>query len=220
MQFKKLNISSYVINFLSIFGQREFKGWGRKKTGRFALWCHQVFGGKLTLFEDGFIRSLGLGVDGSPSFSTVEDDVGIYYDATTPSQLENILSSYDFTADEQLMDDAQRAMNLIVEHNISKYNNSKEVDSRFRINERLDSRVKPKDEELRILVIAQTAGDASLQYGMLDDYTTDDMIDAAIEENPHAKIYLKVHHHRRKCKPPFTLKTFFKSLYQNFRHGF
>ena len=91
------------------------------------------------------------------------------------------------------MDDAHRAISLIVEHNVSKYNNSKEVDSRFRINERLDSRVKPKDEELRILVIAQTAGDASLQYGMLDDYTTDDMIDAAIEENPHAKIYLKVH---------------------------
>ena len=48
-------------------------------------------------------------------------------------------------------------------------------------------------EKLNVLVIAQTAGDASLKYGMLDDYSTDEMINAAIEENPHAKIYLKVH---------------------------
>lgn len=198
MQFKKLNILSYIINFLSIFRQREFKGWGRKKTGRFALWCHKVFGGKLTLFEDGFIRSIGLGVDGSPSFSTVEDDVGIYYDATTPSQLEKILNSYDFAADEKLMDDARRAIGLIVEHNISKYNNaSSEIPNQVGhpkgISFRANDGVGVGNDELRVLVIAQTAGDASLKYGMLDDYTTNNMIDAAIEENPHAKIYLKVH---------------------------
>jgi len=187
MQFKKLNISSYIINLLSIFRQRTFKGWGRKKTGLFALWCHEKFGGKLTLFEDGFIRSVGLGVDGSPSFSFVEDDVGIYYDATAPSKLENILNSYDFFADEKLMDDARRAMKLIVEHNVSKYNNYVQVESAFSA-----KYIITKDAP-RVLVIAQTAGDASLKYGMLDEYTTDNMIDAALEENPHAKIYLKVH---------------------------
>ena len=83
------------------------------------------------------------------------------------------------------MDDAHRAISLIVEHNVSKYNNAS---------------IKIRDQVLceehngtRVLVIAQTAGDASLKYGMLDDYTTGNMIDAAIEENPHAKIYLKVH---------------------------
>jgi len=187
MQFKKLNISSYIINLLSIFRQRTFKGWGRKKTGLFARVCHEKFGGKLTLFEDGFIRSVGLGVDGSPSFSFVEDDVGIYYDATAPSKLENILNSYDFFADEKLMDDARRAMKLIVEHNVSKYNNYVQVESAFSA-----KYIITKDAP-RVLVIAQTAGDASLKYGMLDEYTTDNMIDAALEENPHAKIYLKVH---------------------------
>ncbi|MBD3843716.1 MAG: capsule polysaccharide transporter, partial [Campylobacterales bacterium] len=75
----------YLNNLIQMFSSKNFKGWGRKKTGRFATWCHERFGGTLTLEEDGFIRSLSLGVDGSPSFSLVEDDIGIYYDATAPS---------------------------------------------------------------------------------------------------------------------------------------
>ena len=185
MNLKKFNISSYLYNFLQIFYEKSFKGWGRKKTGLFALWCHKKFGGNLRLLEEGFIRSLGLGVDGSPSFSLVEDDVGIYYDATAPSKLENILNSYDFVADEKLMDDARKAISLIVEHNVSKYNNASSKIP--------DQLLRDEHDVARVLVIAQTAGDASLKYGMLDDYTTGNMIDAAIEENPHAKIYLKVH---------------------------
>jgi len=100
----------YVENLYQIIGSQNFKGWGRKKTGRFAQWCQQKFGGSLTLYEDGFIRSIGLGVEGAPSFSLVEDDVGIYYDATVPSKLENILNTYDFKADEPLMRTAKEAI--------------------------------------------------------------------------------------------------------------
>jgi len=182
MYLKKLNVSSYLRNVVSIFYKRNFKGWGRKKTGRFASWCYEKFGGKLTLFEDGFIRSLALGVDGSPSFSVVEDDVGIYYDATTPSRLENVLNSYDFKSDAELTQDAKKAISLITQNNISKYNDSKDLPSDFF-----------QAQEERVLVIAQTAGDASLKYGMLENFTTDDMIDAAITENPNAKVYLKIH---------------------------
>ena len=96
-------------------------GWGRKKTGKFALWCHKNFGGSLTLKEDGFIRSIGSGIENSPSFSIVEDDIGIYYDATTPSKLENILNTYDFTSDKKLMKNAKEAISLIKKHHISTY---------------------------------------------------------------------------------------------------
>ena len=180
--FKRPDLSSYLYNLKQIVSDRDFKGWGRKRTGRFAALCHRVFGGRLTLLEDGFIRSLDLGVNGSPSFSRVEDDTGIYYDATKPSRLEKILNSYDFVSDEKLMTDARRAMELIVEHHISKYNNSVDVRDDY-----FDS------EEKRVLVVAQTAGDASLKYGMLDEYTTDDLIDAALNENPDAKVYVKIH---------------------------
>ena len=172
----------YVGNFYQIVTNKHFKGWGRKRTGRFAEWCHKRFGGRLTLLEDGFIRSFDLGINGSPSFSIVEDDIGIYYDATAPSRLENILNSYDFAADTSLMADAARAKELLIKHRISKYNNAPDVpDDYF------------KDEGKRVLVVAQTAGDASLKYGMLKNYTTDDMIEAAIEENRGAKVYIKIH---------------------------
>ena len=182
MYLKKINISSYLNNFISIFYKQEFKGWGRKKTGRFAQWCYKTFSGTLSLQEDGFIRSLALGVDGSPSFSIVEDNIGIYYDATSASSLENILNNYNFELDVILIKDAKKAIALIVENHISKYNNAINLPSDFF-----------KDDKPKVLVIAQTAGDASLKYGMLENYTTDDMINAAISENPNAQVYLKVH---------------------------
>ena len=160
-----------------------FYGWGRKKSGLNAVKLAQKYNISFVLLEDGFIRSLDLGVNGSPSFSIVEDDIGIYYDATAPSRLENLLNTYDFTSDAQLMQDAKRAIELIVKYNISKYNNSQNVQKEYFQN----------DAEKKVLVIAQTAGDASLKYGMLDDYTTDDIIKSAIDENPDAKVYIKIH---------------------------
>lgn len=172
----------YVKNIVAIFGNRCFEGWGRKQSGRFAAWCHYRFGGKISLYEDGFIRSLGLGVTRSPAFGVIEDDVGIYYDATTPSKLENILNTYDFGADSVLMEQAREAIALICERRISKYNNGLDVPEGY-----LD------DERSRVLIIAQTAGDESLAYGMADQFSTDEMIDAAIAENPDSEVYLKIH---------------------------
>jgi capsular polysaccharide export protein len=170
----------YLKNLKNIFFKKYFVGWGRKRTGRFALWCHQTFGGTLELQEDGFIRSLGLGVDNYPSFSIVKDDVGIYYDATTPSKLENILNGYEFTQDE--LSEAQRAIDFIVKNHLSKYNNAPLLKEDYFA----------KDEK-RVLVVDQTVGDASLKYGMLQPFTTDDMIQSALEENPDAKVYIKIH---------------------------
>jgi capsular polysaccharide export protein len=135
------------------------------------------------LLEDGFIRSLGLGVDGSASFSLVEDDVGIYYDATTPSKLENILNTYDFASDDTLMATAKEAMKLIEKHNISKYNNAPDMAEDFFGNDR--------DE--KVLVVAQTYGDASLEYGLGNLFSTQEMIDDAIAQNPNASVYIKMH---------------------------
>jgi len=173
----------YLNNIVNLVTKHHFKGWGRKKTGRFALWCHKFFGGELTLLEDGFIRSIGLGVDGSPSFSLVEDDIGIYYDATVPSKLENILNTYDFQTDTTLMEDTQKAMTMIVEYNISKYNHAPNVGSDFF----------EHDDKPKVLIVAQTSGDASLEYGRGNVFTTKDMIADAIKDNPHASVYLKIH---------------------------
>ncbi len=160
-----------------------FYGWGRRKSGLRAIELSKKFNSKFVLLEDGFIRSLGLGVNASPSFSIVEDNIGIYYDATEPSKLENILNNYDFTSNQELIETSKKAIKYIIKHNISKYNNSKIIKSDFFKNE----------NEKRILVISQTEGDASLKYGMIDNFTTDEIVDTAIMENPNATVYLKVH---------------------------
>ena len=133
-----------------------FFGWGRKKSGQKAIVLAKKHHTGFRLLEDGFIRSLDLGIKDSDSFSVIEDDVGIYYDATVPSKLENILNAYDFDADKELMQEASEAMALIRKHHVSKYNNAAEIDDNFFKN----------DTKSKVLIVAQTHGDASLEYGM------------------------------------------------------
>ena len=178
-----LNINYYNLLLRLLNKKGTFYGWGRKKSGLYAVKLAKKYDTSFVLLEDGFIRSIGLGVDGSPSFSIVEDDVGIYYDATAPSKLENILNSYDFAGNVKLMEDAKRGIELIKKYSISKYNDAPLEIPDFVVNE----------SRKKVLIIAQTAGDTSLKYGMLDNYTTQDMITAALEENPDATLYLKIH---------------------------
>ncbi|EGO0809628.1 capsular polysaccharide biosynthesis protein [Campylobacter lari] len=170
----------YINNFIQIFYKKNFTGWGRKRTGRWASFLYKKFNGSLILLEDGFLRSLNLGVEKSPSFSIVKDDIGIYYDATTPSKLENILNSYEFSAEE--LEQAKKAIELIKKEKLSKYNNNLCV---------------PKElfgsNEERVLIITQVTNDASLKFGLAENFSTQDIINEAIKENPNAKIYIKIH---------------------------
>lgn len=172
----------YFYNLKQIFTQRHFKGWGRKKVGKFAQICHRLFGGDLTLLEDGFIRSLGLGIEGSPAFSRVKDKQGIYYDATTPSDLETLLNTYDFKTNLNLLNQAQEAIDFIVRYEISKYNHSPKVPQDFFTTKA------PK-----VLIIAQTFGDSSLKFGFGEKFSTSEILQTALRENPNCEIYLKIH---------------------------
>ena len=175
----------YTSNIIAIFTTKQYRGWGRKQRGKFGLWCQKNFGGTLTLLEDGFIRSVGLGVEGSPSFSVVKDNVGIYYDATCPSQLENILNTYDFFKDTALMNLAYEAIDLIKKHEISKYNNATQISD-----ELLE---KLQKNSVNVLIVAQTATDASLMYGLAGTIDTKQIIEDAMIENPAASVYIKIH---------------------------
>ncbi|KQH13087.1 capsular polysaccharide biosynthesis protein [Campylobacter coli] len=166
--------------YKNIMQEDVFVGWGRKKSGLKALELAKKYNVKFLLLEDGFLRSLNLGVENSPSFSIVKDDVGIYYDATVSSKLENILNIYEFSSEE--LEQAKKAIELIKKEKLSKYNNNlcipKEL---FGVNEE------------RVLIITQVANDASLKFGLADGFSTQDIINDAIKENPNAKIYIKIH---------------------------
>jgi capsular polysaccharide export protein len=175
-------LNFYLKNIIAIAYKKNFQGWGKKKTGKFASYCHNKLGGTLVLKEDGFIRSIELGINNAPSLSIIEDNTGIYYDATTTNQLESLLLNYNFKTNQTLMNTTKKAISLIKTHNISKYNNSKNINmNRF------------QSQKKKILIIAQTFGDCSLEYGLTQAYTTKDIINAAINENPDSEIYLKIH---------------------------
>jgi len=75
--YKKYHPLIYIPPFLKNLAKLDknaiFLGWGYKKSGIEAMQMP-----KYLLLEDGFIRSVGLGVNGFPAFSIVEDESGIH----------------------------------------------------------------------------------------------------------------------------------------------
>lgn len=154
-------------------------GWGlRPSAGKARAYAEQHYLPYIAL-EDGFLRSLGLGVMGYPPFSVVYDDVGIYYDTTRSSRLEQLILSSHFSATD--LQQAEQAVRLIVRHQLSKYNHNLDYVSN-----------EPKTSEI-VLVIDQTFGDMAVKYGRANESDFQQMLDAAIGENPDAQIWVKTH---------------------------
>ena len=171
-------VVKYYNPFLKLMNKKgTFYGWGRKKSGLKAIQLAKKHHTSFVLLEDGFIRSIGLGDD--KSFSIVEDDIGIYYDANTKSKLEKILKKNDLT---KYVETVKKAINLIKTKKISKYNNGK-----------LELPKYLKTSKKKILIIAQTKGDLSLKYGYANLFDDKYIIQKALEDNPDSEIYLKVH---------------------------
>ncbi|MCG8472306.1 MAG: hypothetical protein MI742_10655 [Desulfobacterales bacterium] len=158
-------------------------GWGTKPNTKKV----RVYAAKHNLpyisAEDGFLRSVGLGVSGSPLFSIVFDSRGIYYDATRSSDLEEMLESSDFQEDGALMETTRKAIREIREHHISKYNAAPDIEP---------GAISVSGRK-RVLVVAQTLGDQSIRTGLAGGVSTDEILHAARNENPGAEICLKIH---------------------------
>lgn len=133
--------------------------------------------------EDGFIRSVGLGASHTLPFSLTIDESTPYFDSTKPSDMETMLSTYDFSSESELLLRARKIINKIVETGISKYNNT----------DFLDKNIYGVKKEKRILVIGQVEDDASIKYGSLKKYTNNDLVHIARMENPEAEIFYKPH---------------------------
>ncbi|MDO6804648.1 hypothetical protein Q4595_19520, partial [Wenyingzhuangia sp. 1_MG-2023] len=76
--------------------------------------------GRVVRIEDGFLRSSGLGADLIRPLSWVLDDVGMYYDASRPSRLEQMLAQDEWSAADCAQ--ARQLRKTIVANRISKYN--------------------------------------------------------------------------------------------------
>jgi len=155
-------------------------GWGSKPTAerarRFAARNRLPY----VALEDGFLRSFDIGARGAPPLSIVVDDLGIYYDASRPSRLEQLLNDGGPELSSALSD-AERAIALVREHRLSKYNFAPDCPP-FK-----------DDGRSRVLVVDQTRNDMSVVLGMADEKSFERMLESARAENPGARIYVKLH---------------------------
>ncbi len=159
-------------------------GWGHKPTADKARRYAAEHGLPYIAVEDGFLRSLRLGCVGAEPLSLVVDHTGIYYDATCPSDLENLLNAEDWETSE-LMVSAEKALSLIIRYGLSKYNHAPDAVPGL-LGE-------AKSDSPRVLVIDQTVGDASVSLGLADSSSFAAMLADAKDRFPRARLFVKTH---------------------------
>ena len=156
-------------------------GWGLRPTSfrarKYAIKNNLPF----VALEDGFLRSFATGAT-HPPLSVVLDEKGVYYNANHPSDLEALLNEPGGGDCDE--DAIQRARGAIRQHQLSKYNHAAAVDpAQYQLN----------SLKQKVLLVDQTFGDMSVQYGAANASTFEDMLRAARLEHPDALIYVKTH---------------------------
>lgn len=129
--------------------------------------------------EDGFLRSSGLGADLVRPLSLIIDDLGIYYDATRPSRLEQILESQ--VLDAAAIDRAHALRERLIQLDLTKYNLGKQSWSR------------PETDQLALLVVGQVETDASIRLGSPDVKSNFELLRRVRQQYPSAHIVYKPH---------------------------
>jgi capsular polysaccharide export protein len=129
--------------------------------------------------EDGFLRSKGLGAAFVPPVSWVVDSRGIHFDATRPSDLEDILSNMEF--DDAILRRAENLRAALVASGITKYNVGRANWER------------PRGAKRVILVPGQVESDASIQYGCPGIRTNLELLKTVRNANPEALVLYKPH---------------------------
>lgn len=158
--------------------------WGSKPYSVHSEKIAQARGLPHIRLEDGFVCSYGNSAR-HRKYSLVVDQIGIYYDATQPSRLENILNGLDADSwrlgNTEWIGRAQRLITRLIVNNISKYNNLAKATADFdHIND-------------YVLVIDQTVGDQSVRLGGMNAERFSTMLRAALREHPQEKVFVKVH---------------------------
>lgn len=132
----------------------------------------------LVRLEDAFLRSLRPGRLKEPPMGLLIDPNGVHFDSASPSGIEQLLANAALD-DSAVLQRARDGMARLQALNLSKYNN-------------FDERLQPPPPGY-VLVIDQTAGDASIQHGGATAATFREMLAYAQIENPGARIVIKSH---------------------------
>lgn len=179
-----------------------FIGWGHKKSYQRASKAANRQQLASLSIEDGFLRSLDSGNSSRYGLSVVVDDLGIHFDLTRTSRLEQlIIERAHNTADAELSAienaRAQQLMTRICNAQLSKYNavthcpSLDELVAHDLIKGHVNiAKVTPKSH---VLLIDQVAGDASITGAGADKRQFKKMLKAACRNHPDAHIWIKAH---------------------------
>lgn len=158
--------------------------WGNRQFDERTIETKRI---NLLRVEDGFLRSVGLGVDLIKPVSWVFDGRGIYYDATCVSDLEYYLLHSEFTPD--LLGRAKALRELIVANELTKYNVGIRLDDG---DLSADLRMKAGGKRI-ILVPGQVETDASIAFGAPHIRRNMDLLQTVRQKNADAYIVYKPH---------------------------
>ena len=162
-------------------------GWGKKETAKKAISYAKEHHLPYIALEDGFLRSVGLGVKNAPPLSILVDPVGVYYDASSASCIEADCVHYEEWLTPELATRAQSAIERIVSSDFSKYNCTPLCPSDW---------PGPDNGAVKgpyVLCIDQTQGDASVRLGAADAESFRRMLEDAVNDNPQATVLIKTH---------------------------
>ncbi len=152
--------------------------WGKSPTSQRGERIAATRRAPVIRIEDAFVRSIRPGRMGDAPIGLMIDPVGVHFDASAPSLLENILSKHPLD-DTALLSRARDGMARLRHWDISKYNLHRTEDA--------------PPAAGYVLVIDQTAQDAAITHSGATAQTFRDMLAAAMDDHPNARIVIKTH---------------------------
>lgn len=152
--------------------------WGRKPVAKRGFAVAAFMKKPVVSIEDAFLRSVLTGREGEAPIGLVVDETGIYFDTSSPSDLDDWFWKSRLLSDSELQQAADY-MALISRMKLSKYNNYS-----------IDKVDLPTGY---VLVVDQSTNDAAITLGRAGTKSFHDMLTAAKAENPDKKILIKTH---------------------------
>ncbi len=152
--------------------------WGQSPTSPRGESVARATGAPVVRVEDAFLRSLFPGRAGEPTLGLLIDETGVHFDASRPSDLKTLLATHPLD-DPDLLSRAQNAITTIRKAHLTKF---AATDPDL-----------PVPEPGYVLVIDQSAGDASVTASQGNTDTFRRMLEAARDENPGTPIVIKGH---------------------------
>ena len=153
--------------------------WGRSPTAWRGETLAARRGVPLVRVEDAFLRSIHPGrAGGEAPLGLIIDPVGVHFDSSRPSRVEQILQDMNFQ-NSNILHEASQLINCLIQTNLSKYNNH---DQTF-----------PPPDPGYVLIVDQTAGDASIRHSGASADMFRAMLATALRDHPDARIIIRTH---------------------------